>query len=160
MNNIDIDSICDIFLFIKDVKSYCNFQITNKMVYVASKYYRGNNHKKFLKHFFDIGLYKELTHGSYTNFFENKNFLNDCVINDNISTKYIKIFELKPLKFNPYGLNNRDNIIVYELPIGQFVFKNLRFIRSCDNFHSFLPNSCSLIIGGCVIENKNLCHRK
>ena len=153
MNNIDIDSICNIFLFIKDVKSYCNFQITNKMIYVASKYYRGNNHKNFLKHFFDIGLYKELTRGTYTNFFENKNFLDNCVINDNISSKYIKTFELKPLKFNLRGFNNRDNIIVYELPIGQFVFKNLRFIRSCDNFHSSLLNRCHLIIGGSPIDN-------
>jgi hypothetical protein len=49
MDNINIDCVGTIYMFTRDIQSCCNFEITNKMIYMASKFSKCKNHKQYLK---------------------------------------------------------------------------------------------------------------
>jgi hypothetical protein len=139
--------------------------MTNKMMYVASKLDRSNNHKKYLKHFYDVTLCKTGLFCPKTDkLFSSKKFIDDNIVNDNASLKYIETSKLKITKkyIDLYGhITDSNNNAMCNLPIGRYVFKNLRM---CVGFPVTLMNSCSLVIGGNIIDkiDKNmfdvLCH--
>jgi hypothetical protein len=140
---MDIDSIYVIFLFIQDIKSFCNFEMTNKMMYIESNSKRSGYHKKYLKHFYNLNKYKQFYHNGYNPHFLDKHSTEINITYDNINLNYSETIEL-------HNFEDLGNKIVFNLPHTEnSFFKNLRFAD--ESIYSKIK-SCTLIIGGQPID--------
>jgi hypothetical protein len=128
MDNINIDCVGTIYMFTRDIQSCCNFEITNKMIYMASKFSKCKNHKQYLKL---LLKYDKLMFNYRIDNFIQLSF-GDYLLD--VLTRVIKVFELS---HGDYMLNVLTRVIeVYEsrgTTIADYIMHAFNLCYSEDN---------------------------